>query len=118
MNTAKNQAGLDESILEDIQLDKEGYLRNLDDWTEPVATDLAVSEGISLTPAHWEVIQLLRKFYRRYQMSPATRALMSYMKKELGAEKGRSVYIMRLFGGSAAKTAAKIAGLPKPDNCI
>jgi tRNA 2-thiouridine synthesizing protein E len=51
-------------------------------------------------------------------MSPASRALISHMKKELGAEKGRSVYVMKLFGGSAAKTAAKIAGLPKPDNCI
>jgi tRNA 2-thiouridine synthesizing protein E len=51
-------------------------------------------------------------------MSPASRALINYMKKELGAEKGRSVYVMKLFGGSAATTAAKIAGLPKPDNCI
>lgn len=118
METAQNHTGLNKLDLENIKLDKEGYLRNLDDWAEPVAKDLATAEGISLTPAHWEVIKLLRKFHRRYQMSPASRALISYMKKELGAEKGRSVYIMKLFGGSAAKTAAKIAGLPKPDNCI
>lgn len=104
--------------MENINVDKEGYLRNLGDWTESAAQILAAVEGISLTPAHWEVINLLRKFHRRYQMSPASRALINYMKKELGAEKGRSVYAMKLFGGSAAKTAAKIAGLPKPDNCI
>ena len=100
------------------KFDKEGYLRNLDDWSETVATEIAAADAIHLTPAHWEVIMLLRKFYRRYQMSPASRALISFSKKELGPDQGRSVYVMRLFGGSAAKTAAKIAGLPKPDNCI
>lgn len=118
MNIAKNQAGRETLNLKNINVDKEGYLRNLDDWTESVAQNLADAEGISLTPAHWEIINLLRKFHRRYQMSPASRALISYIKKELGVEKGRSVYVMKLFGGSAAKTAAKIAGLPKPDNCI
>ena len=100
------------------ELDKQGFLRNLDDWNEAVAIELAAAESISLTQAHWELIELIRKYHRRYQMSPATRALISYTKKELGAEKGRSVYVMKLFGGSAAKTAAKIAGLPKPDNCL
>ena len=106
------------SSLDEVKFDKEGYLENLDHWSEAVAAELAAAEHINLTPSHWEIITLLRKFYRRYQMSPATRALISYIKKELGADKGRSVYVMKLFGGSAAKTAAKIAGLPKPDNCI
>ena len=99
-------------------LDKEGYLRNLDDWNEDIAAKLAQSEDVKLTSAHWEIIKLLRKFHRRYQMAPATRALVSYVRRELGPDKGKSTYLMRLFGGSAAKTAAKIAGLPKPDNCL
>jgi tRNA 2-thiouridine synthesizing protein E len=43
---------------------------------------------------------------------------VSLVKKEFGPDKGRSAYLMRLFHGSPAKTAAKIAGLPRPDNCL
>ena len=31
---------------------------------------------------------------------------------------GKSIYLMSLFPGSAAKIGSKIAGLPKPDNCL
>jgi len=99
-------------------VDKEGYLRELADWNEEVAEYLAQQEDIRLNASHWEVIKLLRNFYRRHQASPATRALINLMKRELGVDKGRSVYLMKLFRGSPAKTANKIAGLPKPDNCI
>jgi len=99
-------------------LDKEGYLRELTDWNEAVAIFLAQQENINLSAAHWEIIKLLRSFYRRHQVSPATRALINLVKRELGPDKGKSVYLMKLFRGSPAKTANKIAGLPKPDNCI
>ncbi|MCY4265761.1 MAG: TusE/DsrC/DsvC family sulfur relay protein [Gammaproteobacteria bacterium] len=101
-----------------IEQDKEGYLKNLDDWSEMVAGQIALDDGIALTPAHWEILRLLRRYYNRYQATPASRALISYVKKELGPEKGKSIYLMQLFGGSAARSAAKIAGLPKPDNCL
>lgn len=101
-----------------LDLDKEGFLRNLDDWNEDAAAILASNAGIELTAAHWEILRLLREFYRRYQSSPASRALSNYIKRELDQDKARSAYLMRLFGGSAAKTAAKLAGLPKPDNCL
>ncbi len=101
-----------------VACDKEGYLRNLDDWSEQVAESIALDDAIRLSSNHWEVINLLRRYYSRYQSSPATRALITYVKRELGPDKGKSTYLMKLFGGSAAKTAAKIAGLPKPDNCL
>jgi len=108
----------DDKLLAEVALDPEGYLRNLEDWSEAIAIELAQSENISLGPAHWEVLRLLRVFYHRHQIAPANRALVSLVKKELGAEKGRSAYLMKLFRGSPAKTASKIAGLPKPDNCL
>ncbi len=101
-----------------IALDREGYLKDLNEWDKQVAAELALQEGIRLGNSHWEVLNLLRVFYRRHQLSPATRALVSLVKRELGKEKGRSVYLMKLFKGSPAKTASKIAGLPKPDNCL
>jgi tRNA 2-thiouridine synthesizing protein E len=98
--------------------DKEGFLRDLSDWTPAVAEDIAAREGIELGDAHWEIIELLREFYRRFEASPANRALVKFTAQELGRDKGRSVYLMSLFPGSPAKLGSKIAGLPKPENCL
>ena len=98
--------------------DKEGFLRNLEDWDHDVANRIAAAEGISLGPEHWEVLELLRGYYQRFEASPAMRALVKYAAQELGPEKGRSIYLLGLFPGSPAKIACKIAGLPKPDNCL
>lgn len=99
-------------------LDKDGFLRNLSDWDEAVAQQLASSESIELSPAHWEIIHCLRKFYAEFELSPAMRPLVKYVAQELGPEKGNSIYLMRLFPGSPAKVAARIAGLPRPENCL
>lgn len=100
------------------EFDKEGFLKDLSDWTPAVAEQIADREGIALSDAHWEVIELLREFYRRFEASPANRALVKFAAQELGPEKGRSIYLMSLFPGSPAKLGSKIAGLPKPDNCL
>ena len=101
-----------------IALDQEGFLKNLEDWNEDIAKKLALAENIALTAAHWEIIQLLKQFYQQYDLSPSMRPLVKYIAQELGKEKAKSIYLMKLFPGSPAKIAAKIAGLPKPDNCL
>ena len=99
-------------------LDKEGFLQNLDDWNRQIAEGLAENEGITLVDGHWEIITLLRHFYFQYELSPAMRPLVKYVSQQLGKDKGNSLYLLQLFPGSPAKIAAKIAGLPKPDNCL
>jgi tRNA 2-thiouridine synthesizing protein E len=101
-----------------IATDKDGYLKNLDDWSPAVAEALAVSANISLSPAHWEIIQLLRDFYQEFQLSPAMRVLVKRTAQLYGEEKGRSIYLMGLFPPSPALIASKIAGLPRPANCL
>jgi tRNA 2-thiouridine synthesizing protein E len=98
--------------------DKEGFLRQLSDWSPEVARQIAAAENIELTDAHWEVIELLRDYYREFDDSPAMRPLVKYCALKLGLEKGRSIYLLQLFPGSPAKIGSKIAGLPKPDNCL
>lgn len=105
-------------MLPDSAFDKEGFLRNLDDWSPAVAEQLAAGAGIALTSAHWEVIDLLRDYYNRFESSPAMRPLVKYCAQQLGPDKGKSVYLLSLFPGSPAKLGSKIAGLPKPDNCL
>lgn len=98
-------------------LDKEGFLRDLDDWSPEVAETLALTDGIRLTAEHWEVIRLVRDYYRSYHLAPATRVLVKLVGERLGPEKGQSIYLMQLFSGKPAKLVSKIAGLPKPANC-
>jgi tRNA 2-thiouridine synthesizing protein E len=101
-----------------VALDKDGYLINLSDWNPEVADLLAIQENISLTQAHWEIINLMREFYREFEISPAMRALVKYTERKLGSEKGKSIYLLQLFPPSPAKIASKIAGLPRPTNCL
>lgn len=102
----------------DIALDKDGYLANLDDWDRATASAIAAQENIVLLHAHWEIIALLQDFYREFELSPAMRALVKYTEKKLGPEKGRSIYLLELFPPSPARIASKIAGLPRPTNCL
>lgn len=102
----------------EISLDPEGYLCNLDDWSPAVAEALAAKDGRELTSEHWQVIEVLRDFYSRYEMAPAMRPLVKAVGQALGADKGKSLHLMKLFPDSPAKVAARLAGLPKPTNCL
>lgn len=99
-------------------LDDQGFLLDLSLWNESLAEEIALSEGIQLTAAHWEIIFLLRNFYQEFEISPAMRILVKQIKLKLGEDKGNSHYLLTLFPGSPAKIASKIAGLPKPTNCL
>jgi tRNA 2-thiouridine synthesizing protein E len=105
-------------MLGESAFDKDGFLRKLSDWGPQVAEQIARRENLELTPAHWEVLHLLRAYYLEYDSSPAMRPLVKYCALNLGPDKGKSIYLMSLFPGSPAKIGSKIAGLPKPDNCL
>lgn len=101
-----------------VFLDNDGHLVKLTDWNRGIAEHLAHQEGILLNDAHWEIIDLLRQFYSDFDLSPAMRPLIKYTAKKLCQQKGNSLYLMQLFPGSPARLAAKIAGLPRPANCL
>jgi len=106
----------------EIEVDEEGYLVNLNDWTEEVANVLAESEkenGMGdLEEGHWEIINFLRGYYEEFQIAPAVRVLTKAVGKQFGKEKGNSKYLYSLFPQGPGKQACKIAGLPKPTGCI
>lgn len=101
-----------------LALDKDGYLANLADWSEAVAEDLARQMEIQLTPKHWEILYLIRDFHQRRGLAPVMRILVKLVEKELGPDKGNSLYLLKLFPDSPARIACKIAGLPRPVNCL
>ena len=108
---------MSENELADL-CDENGFLSDIGNWSDDIARAFAAQEGISLTDAHWEVLFLLRDYFAAFGDSPANRALVNFTKQQLGPEKGKSLYLMRLFPGSPARVGSRIAGLPKPKNCL
>ncbi|MDT8400030.1 MAG: TusE/DsrC/DsvC family sulfur relay protein [Pseudomonadales bacterium] len=101
-----------------ISLDKEGYLQNLEDWSPRVAVALAELAEIQLNEDHWEIITIMRNFHQQRGLSPVMRILVKLVSMSCGPEKGNSLYLLGLFPGSPAKLASRIAGLPRPSNCL
>jgi tRNA 2-thiouridine synthesizing protein E len=96
----------------EIEFDADGHMKNLDQWNEEIAKELALHEGISeLTEAHWKVINFMRKEFKEKGDAPSIRRLT----KESSVDT-KTLY--QLFPKGPAKKAAKIAGLPKPKGCI
>ena len=104
-------------ILADL-CDENGFLIQAEKWSEDIAQAFATQEGITLSDDHWEVLSLLREYFATFGDSPANRALVSYTKQQFGKHKGNSLYLMGLFPGSPARVGGRIAGLPKPKNCL
>lgn len=100
-----------------VALDRDGYLKDLSQWSEGLAQELADGTGIALTPNHWRVIDMVRAFHAETGVAPAMRPLVKLARLRLGEEFGSSIALMRLFPGNPAKLIAKIGGLPRPTNC-
>ncbi|MGX2969327.1 TusE/DsrC/DsvC family sulfur relay protein [Ursidibacter sp. B-7004-1] len=101
-----------------FETDEFGYLRNLGDWSESLAVEIAKKDHLELTEDHWEIIFFVREFYQEYKTSPAIRMLVKALSQKFGEEKGNSRYLQRLFPEGPAKQSTKIAGLPKPAKCL
>ncbi|SPQ01224.1 Sulfite reductase, dissimilatory-type gamma subunit [Candidatus Sulfobium mesophilum] len=101
-----------------IEVDDDGYLINLDDWSKELATELAKGDGLTLTDAHWEVINFLREYYKQYQIAPMIKILVKEIGKAMGPEKGNTKYLYELYPAGPAKQACRYAGLPKPTGCV
>jgi len=101
-----------------VEVDEEGYLEDLNEWTEEIAIAMAEAEDVELTEEHWDIIKFLREYYEEYQIAPAVRVLTKAVGKRLGKDKGNSRYLYSLFPFGPGKQACKYAGLPKPTGCI
>ena len=93
-------------------VDAEGFFVDPQDWTEDLVPALARRDGIErLTVEHWQVIRFMREQWRMTGSGPSVRALS----KSSGVPVKR---LYELFPKGPAKTAARIAGIPKPRGCI
>ncbi|QFQ32622.1 TusE/DsrC/DsvC family sulfur relay protein [Buchnera aphidicola (Aphis fabae)] len=102
---------------EKIEKDLDGYLKNNKDWNIYLAEEIAKKEKIILTNNHWEIIYFIREFYFKYNITPSMRMLISGINKKLG-KNIHSIYLFQLFPKGPAQQASKIAGIPKPSQCL
>ena len=97
-----------------IATDAEGYLKNLDDWSEDFAVAQAQREQLELTEAHWQVIHFLRAYYEEHRAQAQVRAMIWHFANAWGAERGNNHHLHDLFPvGGPQKQGNRLAGLWK-----
>jgi tRNA 2-thiouridine synthesizing protein E len=96
--------------LSSLAVNEEGYLLDPSDWTPEVAHAIAADLGISLTDAHFAVLQYLRD--RFAEGTPLTIRRIG----KSGLVSIKEFYA--LFPGGPLKVSSKIAGIPKPASCV
>lgn len=104
-------------VLQDLNLEfKDGYLANLDDWSEDLCVRMAADNGITLTESHWCIINAARDYHRETTLSPAMRPLIKAL-RQIEPE-AASTRLHDLFGEKPAIMISTLAGLPKPVRCL
>lgn len=101
-----------------IETDDEGFLLNKEEWSLDLMYEIAKTLKLEITQDHLVVINTVRKYYEEYATTPAMRALIALLKKEGHENLADSISLAVLFPDGVAKSAAKLAGLPKPAKCI
>jgi len=96
----------------EIETDSEGYIRNLDDWSEDYAVALAQQEELELTEEHWEVIRYLRQYYQEHSIQAQVRNMIKHFAEVWGKERGNNHYLHAIFPkGGPQKQGNRMAGL-------
>lgn len=101
------------------RLDHDGHLQNHLDWTPAIAQQLANTLDLQLSDEHYQILQQARHFFETYHHSPATRALIKHLTATLPELQLSNQKLQQLFNtGLVARHVNRIAGLPKPPNCL
>ena len=96
----------------EILLDSEGYLCQLDDWSEAFAVALAQEEGLLLTEEHWQVIRYLRAYFRDHGVQAQVRSMIKHFAHAWGPARGSNHYLHEIFPrGGPQKQGNRLAGL-------
>ncbi len=99
----------------EILLDGEGYLLDLNEWTEKFVHVRAEFEELELTAEHWEIINYIRDYYDKNNVQAPVRDMIKHFKKTWGKEKGNTRYLHKIFPlGGPQKQGNRLAGVRKP----
>jgi tRNA 2-thiouridine synthesizing protein E len=100
-----------------IPTDQHGHLKDRKLWNRDVAIQLAATDQIQLTSAHWSLIDAVQKIYDETGDTPPMRLLIKVLRQRLN-DSIDSRYLYRLYPDGPVRLASKHAGLPKPKHCM
>lgn len=95
-----------------VELRADGRLQNSADWTPELAIELANNEGLTLTDQHWNVINVIREYYKEFNTSPILKLLRRELSKKFGAESVTEEALDALFPNGVQHQGSRIAGVP------
>lgn len=100
-----------------VETNDQGYLCNLNEWSENYTKTVAAQDGVQLFNDHWELILYFREYYEENQTVPT----MHKVVRELGKkntrfhnQKAYEKHIYSLFPRDPIHEISKLAGLPMP----
>lgn len=97
-----------------VESDANGYLANLEDWSEDVAKAIAEAEGLTLNDKSWEIINYLREeYFGNNGNQPNERNMVKHFKEAWGDSSLNAKSLYEHFPKGPAKQASKVAGLPE-----
>ncbi|WP_201526129.1 TusE/DsrC/DsvC family sulfur relay protein [Psychrobacter frigidicola] len=102
-----------------IALDQDGHLCDHTIWTPDVAQQLADTLDVNLSSEHLDILQQVRIFFTKFNHAPATRPLIKWLQQTLPEQDISNQKLQQLFNtGLVARHVNRLAGLPKPPNCL
>lgn len=93
-----------------VSINEEGYLTDFKQWNKTIGEELAREANVPMSERHWQVINYLQDEFRK-EVPLSIRKI-----KNSGVVDIKEFY--ELFPNGPLKTAAKIAGIPKPASCL
>lgn len=98
----------------EVRTDPEGYILDMDAWSDGFARAQAEREGLALTDEHWQVIAFIREFYEEHDVQAQVRDMVKHFREAWGPEKGNSRYLHDIFPmGGPQKQGNRLAGIRK-----
>ena len=96
-----------------IETDADGYLADVNDWSEELIAVIAAADSVELTEQHIDTVKYLRdEHINNGANEPNERTILKAMSKAWG-EKVSSKDMYLLFPGTPSKQGRKWAGLPQ-----
>jgi len=91
--------------------DGDGYLTNMNEWTESIGKAMAEADGIELDDAKWNQILKAREYYDEFNVVPPIRKFSKWL-----GEDQKELFKQWMTG--PMKPITKYGGLPKPTGCV
>ena len=97
----------------EVQLNRQGFIEDFDDWDDEVCEALAASEGLELDEHRWCAIRFLREYYGTVGVNPSAHIMIRDIGDKLAQFHCTRRDIDQLFPHGGCRQACRLAGLPE-----